>query len=173
MALSSPRDRDLCVFPVAALMLPLPASLYRPWLDDSGPQEPVGAAPQGCLVLGPCTEDVLRACPLGVSLATCKSRRQRGGRSPAVFPPGSVTWKKPVRRQWGLCRGVWRPSRMLVVATAPGCDGAGLGCWQFPRVRTQGPSLHLREPEWQRWSGRPGRTLTRKLAPSLPQRTGR
>lgn len=100
-------DRDMCVFPAAALMLPLPASVYRLWLDSSGPQEPLGSAPQGCLVLGPCTEDVLRACPLGVSLATCKSRRQRGGWAPAVFPPGSVTWKKPVRRQPGaLSRGV-------------------------------------------------------------------
>ena len=64
-------------------------------------------APQGCLVLGPCTEDVLRACPLGASLPTCKSGRQRGGRAPAVFPPGSMTWRKPVRGQPGaLSRGV-------------------------------------------------------------------
>ena len=98
-------DRDMCVFPAAALMLPLPASVYCLWLDNSGPQEPLGAAPQGCLVLGACTEDVLRACPLGVSLATCKSRRQRGGWAPAVFPPGSVIWRKPIRRQPGALSG--------------------------------------------------------------------
>ena len=125
----------------AALMLPLPASLYRPWLDDSGPQEHLGVAPQGCLVLGPCTEDVLRACPLGVSLATCKSRRQRGGWAPAVFPPSSVTWRKPVRRQLGsLSRGV-EALKDAGGCHCPGLWRGGVGTLAIPLCEDTGPVL--------------------------------